>query len=355
MNIIQKISSIFGNRQNAITVPPGYDVKVYQINNEPAFYKTPSGIILADFGSTRNNLVSVLSTAYEFLQENPTALIVWILQKDVIDYWASDAFQLDMLLWQFHGIQNIRGKGNEASDTVYIAKSATNAKAVMFLFKELGIRVFNPGQHEEVYVEIYDPNKQINIAFTGVEFEEQRDGELSGFFLARDKANEIQDEEKRTEIERKTLAYIHKTIQSASNIGKSDTPLSDLITKCANNWSAYNYEQFLKEFQKSRVGVFATGREEDNGTITFTEANSSGIAATTTPDGRKMLLVFADTVPYAINFGKQFNAYMMGNEVFDVVFVNPDCEGILVNSALSDKGMIISREKILSIYKPLKK
>jgi hypothetical protein len=223
----------------------------------------------------------------------------------------------------------------------------------MLLLKELGVRVFNPGQHEEVYVEIYDPNKQINIAFTGVEFEEKRDGELSRFFSARDKANEIQDEGKCTEIERKTLAYIHKTIQASSNIKTSDTPLSDLITKCSNNWSTYNYEQFLKEFQKSKVGIFATGREEDNGTITFTESNSSGIAATTTPDGREMLLVFADTVPYAINFGKQFNAYMTGNEVFDVVFVNPDCEGILVNSALSHNGMIIPREKILSIYKPI--
>jgi hypothetical protein len=61
-----------------------------------------------------------------------------------------------------------------------------------------------------------------------------------------------------------------------------------------------------------------------------------------------MILVFADPPAFIQRFGRRFNAVMDGEAVLVAAASNPECEGVLVNSATSESAMIIEREVIIA-------
>jgi hypothetical protein len=59
-----------------------------------------------------------------------------------------------------------------------------------------------------------------------------------------------------------------------------------------------------------------------------------------------------DSSVFDRNFGCQFNLTITGEELCRVALNDPDCRGVLVNSALSEISMAISRDTIVSLIRP---
>jgi len=126
----------------------------------------------------------------------------------------------------------------------------------------------------------------------------------------------------------------------------SETPLSDLIDVIETD-PVGGYDPFVKEFRRSKIGVVAEGAPEGVvGTVQSTEENPLHIGGTKDPDGRRVLLAFADPPAFIKKFGQVFNAEMSGESLFHAVLATPDCAGIRVNSAKREVSMILSREDI---------
>jgi hypothetical protein len=126
----------------------------------------------------------------------------------------------------------------------------------------------------------------------------------------------------------------------------SETPLSDLIDVIETDPEG-GYDPFVREFRRSKIGVVAEGAPQGVvGTVQSTEENPLHIGGTKDPDGRRVLLAFADPPAFIKKFGQIFNAEMSGESLFHAVLATPDCSGIRVNSAKREVSMILSREDI---------
>jgi len=124
----------------------------------------------------------------------------------------------------------------------------------------------------------------------------------------------------------------------------SDTPLSDLIDLAEG--SDRQYWAFLAAFRRSRLGVKVIGAPPGTaGNVKVTDQSFS-LGNSATPDGRPVLLAFADPAAFVQRFGMQFNAEMSGEELMGTVLHNPGCHGIRVNSAKREISMIIGRDAI---------
>ena len=126
----------------------------------------------------------------------------------------------------------------------------------------------------------------------------------------------------------------------------SRTPLSDLMALSAADETGVNFGWFVEEFRKSKVGVFATGMSAgQTGEFVSTDARplflSSGDIA-----GDRFLRAFADPVEFARQFGKPFNAEAFGDALIATAMHNPACEGIQVNSAITESSIIIERQTL---------
>ena len=56
-----------------------------------------------------------------------------------------------------------------------------------------------------------------------------------------------------------------------------------------------------------------------------------------------MVLAFADPEAFARRFGRPFNGGMTGAALLAAVLANPECAGVLVNSALAEVSVAIDR------------
>jgi hypothetical protein len=65
-----------------------------------------------------------------------------------------------------------------------------------------------------------------------------------------------------------------------------------------------------------------------------------------------MVLAFADPEAFAARFGRRFNAVIAGEAVLATVMLNPNCAGVLVNSALSETSVVIDRATVESLVRP---
>jgi hypothetical protein len=125
----------------------------------------------------------------------------------------------------------------------------------------------------------------------------------------------------------------------------SDTPLSDLIDLAEG--SDQGYRRFLAAFRRSQLGVRVVGAPQGAaGTFTSTEDQPFSLGSSVTPDGRSVLLAFADPAVFIQRFGMQFNAGISGEVLLDTVLLNPDCHGVRVNSAKREISVMISRDVI---------
>ena len=65
-----------------------------------------------------------------------------------------------------------------------------------------------------------------------------------------------------------------------------------------------------------------------------------------------MALAFADPAVFVRRFGRRFNAEMAGEALLATIVLNPECEGILVNSALAEISVVIDRMAAESLAHP---
>ncbi len=111
-------------------------------------------------------------------------------------------------------------------------------------------------------------------------------------------------------------------------------PLSELLHEYINTGAANSYQDFLDAFVGAPLGVTAT--QEQIG-------NASGLASSIDPQGRRVLLVFADPDAFQLRYGANFNAEVTGADVLQTLMANPDCHGIQINSAQAEVSLIIER------------
>jgi hypothetical protein len=110
------------------------------------------------------------------------------------------------------------------------------------------------------------------------------------------------------------------------------------------------YEQFLRHFRVSKVGVRATGAPPGTtGDFKSSKDHPIGVHTSLDPQGRSVLLALADPVAFAQRFGRQFNAEMLGEALFETVLISPNCHGIRVNSAKREISIIIGRGTVLRL------
>jgi hypothetical protein len=112
--------------------------------------------------------------------------------------------------------------------------------------------------------------------------------------------------------------------------------------------SPESYQRFLALFRASVIGIAARGavtRDAQGQTV----ANGLGAGKTTYGDGRQRLLAFADPEAFLRNFGPQFNGGVAGEVLLRMAAGDPDCEGILVNSATREISLIISKTTAQSL------
>lgn len=130
------------------------------------------------------------------------------------------------------------------------------------------------------------------------------------------------------------------------------TPLSDLIAANIASGSAENWGRFLDGFRKAQLGVVAIGDTPSAaGEFVTTRERPVAVGLTRHANGRRMALAFADPEAFAAQFGPRFNATMAGEALLAAVLFNPECEGVLVNSALAEVSVIIDRATAESLLR----
>jgi hypothetical protein len=133
----------------------------------------------------------------------------------------------------------------------------------------------------------------------------------------------------------------------------SDTPLSDLIAAHITSGSLESWNQFLDGFRKSQVGVVAVGAPEGTaGEFVSTADRPISVGLTRHAGGRPMALAFADPEAFAVRFGRPFNAALAGEALLATVLLNPECAGVLVNSALAEVSVVIDRATADAMVRP---
>lgn len=139
-----------------------------------------------------------------------------------------------------------------------------------------------------------------------------------------------------------------------SNAGtRTDTPLSDLIAAHIGSGSPESWARFLDGFRKAQVGVVAVGVPPTTaGEFVSTADHPVSVGLTRHTNRRPMALAFADPEAFAARFDRPFNAALVGEALLGTVLLNPDCAGVLVNSALAEVSVVIDRVTVEALLRP---
>jgi hypothetical protein len=130
----------------------------------------------------------------------------------------------------------------------------------------------------------------------------------------------------------------------------SATPLSDCISLCsAQDTVVEDYEHFLRVFLGSQLGVILRGIPPGSSDEHIPGKNELAPAVGITPDGKRMLLACADRAIFVQRFGGPFNAEMDAVALLKTALADPDCEGIMINSAASEHTIVILRDRIVEL------
>jgi hypothetical protein len=132
----------------------------------------------------------------------------------------------------------------------------------------------------------------------------------------------------------------------------SDTPLSDVMGEHAATRSPESYEQFLALFRAATVGIVASGTPVLDSSGRLVAGSDFGAGSTTHGDGKARILTFADPEAALRNFGPRFTAGVPGAVVLQMAATDPDCHGILVNSATAELSLVISTSTAQSLLAP---
>lgn len=125
----------------------------------------------------------------------------------------------------------------------------------------------------------------------------------------------------------------------------AQAPLSSLIALRHASPTDQIYAAFLDAFLISKLGVHAVGVSLGaTGEFVSTARHPVSLGQ----DGQ-FILTYADPAAFAARFGKRFNAEMWGETILNCVVHSPECEGVLVNSALTELSLIIDRPTIIPL------
>ena len=130
---------------------------------------------------------------------------------------------------------------------------------------------------------------------------------------------------------------------------ESSTPLSDCISRCAEQDTRENYEQFLRVFLGSQLGVIVHGIPEHTSGQYSAGRNELTVAMSVAPDGKKTVLACAERAIFVQRFPQPFNAEVGASALLNIAWSNPQCEGIMVNSAASEHRIVIPRKDIADL------
>ncbi|MBZ5687496.1 MAG: SseB family protein [Acidobacteriia bacterium] len=130
---------------------------------------------------------------------------------------------------------------------------------------------------------------------------------------------------------------------------ESSTPLSDCISRYSEQGTRENYEQFLRVFLGSQLGVIVEGIPQGTSGQYVAGKNELTVAMSIAPDGKKTVLACADRAIFVQRFAQQFNAEVGAAALLKIAWSNPDCEGIMVNSAASEHRIVIPRKHIAEL------
>lgn len=127
------------------------------------------------------------------------------------------------------------------------------------------------------------------------------------------------------------------------------TPLSDCISRCAQQDTPENYEQFLRVFLGSQLGVIVQGVPANTSGQYTAGKNELTVAMAIAPDGKKTVLACAERAIFVQRFPQPFNAEVGAPALLNIAWSNPECEGIMVNSAASEHRIVIPRKDIAQL------
>jgi len=94
------------------------------------------------------------------------------------------------------------------------------------------------------------------------------------------------------------------------------------------------------------LGVIAQGIPEDASGQYVAGKNELAVAMSITPDGKRMVLACADRAIFIRRFKQPLHAEVSAAAFLKIAWSNPDCEGIMVNSAASEHKLVIPRKQI---------
>lgn len=132
-------------------------------------------------------------------------------------------------------------------------------------------------------------------------------------------------------------------------MGESATPLSERIERCLelsdDATDAANFERFLEAFVGARLGVIVMGNLQGakRGEAYVARDGQASCATVTLPGNKLMLLACADRPAFLRSFARRFNADVDARTLINIALANPNCQGIMLNSALSDRSIALAR------------
>jgi hypothetical protein len=130
---------------------------------------------------------------------------------------------------------------------------------------------------------------------------------------------------------------------------ESSTSLSDCISRYVEQGTRENYEQFLRVFLVSQLGVIMKGLPQGISGLYVAGKDQLTAAMSCSPDGKKMVLACADRAVFVRRFKQQFNAEVGAAALLKIAWSNPDCESIMVNSAASEHRIVIPRKHMAEL------
>ena len=125
-------------------------------------------------------------------------------------------------------------------------------------------------------------------------------------------------------------------------------PLSESIASLSADGNECAWTDFVERLRFAQLGVVAQGMPSHFTTYRV-RASEVGLGKTRTPNGL-MVLAAADPDVYRMRYPAQpFNATMHAVSMFRTALANPDCAGVLINSAASALSLPLSRDQIVEI------
>ena len=135
----------------------------------------------------------------------------------------------------------------------------------------------------------------------------------------------------------------------------TDTPLSDLMDAHVEANTPESYAALVEAFRDAAIGIVGIGflEPDENGQAKAGPNFSTG--RTMHGDGKPRILTYADPVVASQQPGSQCNAAIPGQVLLEMAASDPECEGILINSATEAISVIISKENAAAALEKPKK